>query len=47
MYLLEQHTSYFLDAELTELRDNYQVHYHITEHNIPFEKIKSFSKMKS
>lgn len=44
MYLLEQHTSYFLDAELTELRDNYQVHYHITEHNIPFEKIKSFSK---
>lgn len=44
MYLLEQHASYFLDAELTELRDSYQVHYHITEHNISFEKIKGFSK---
>ena len=26
MYLLEQHSPYFIDAELTELRDSFQIH---------------------
>ncbi|HGZ6384408.1 TPA: type VII secretion protein EssB, partial [Staphylococcus aureus] len=29
MYLLEQHSPYFIDAELTELRDSFQIHYDI------------------
>ncbi|PHK48483.1 type VII secretion protein EssB [Staphylococcus edaphicus] len=44
MYLLEQPGQYFIDADVTELKDSYQVHYKISEHTIIFEKIKQFSK---
>lgn len=44
MYLLEQHSQYFIDADVTELKDSYQIHYNLSEHTIPFENIKTFSK---
>ncbi len=44
MYLLEQNSQYFIDADVTELTDSYQIHYKISEHVIPFDDIKSFSK---
>ncbi len=46
MYLLEQHSPYFIDAELTELRDSFQIHYDINDNHTPFDNIKSFTKMK-
>lgn len=46
MYLLEQRALYFLDAELTELRDSFQVNYHVHDHVIRFDDIKSFTKDK-
>ena len=47
MYLLEQHSPYFIDAELTELRDSFQIHYDINDNHTPFDNIKSFTKMKN
>ncbi len=44
MYLLEQHSPYFIDAELTELRDSFQIHYDINDNHTPFDNIKSFTK---
>lgn len=44
MYLLEQKGQYFLNAELTELRDSYQIYYDIPEHVIPYQKILDFTK---
>ncbi|MBU5271517.1 type VII secretion protein EssB [Staphylococcus caprae] len=44
MYLLEQKATYFIDAELTELRDSYQVYYKISDDITSFHKIPKFSK---
>lgn len=44
MYLLKQNSQYFIDADVTELTDSYQIYYKISEHIIPFDDIKSFSK---
>ncbi|PTI28143.1 type VII secretion protein EssB [Mammaliicoccus vitulinus] len=44
MRLLEQKSQYFMDAEVTELQDSYQIRYDISDHVIPFENIKQFSK---
>ncbi|MCE7782230.1 type VII secretion protein EssB [Staphylococcus arlettae] len=44
MYLLEQNSQYFMDADVTELKDSYQIHYQISEHTIPFDNIKNFAK---
>lgn len=42
--LLEQKQQYYIDAEVTELEDSFQIHYDISRHTIPFEDIKNFSK---
>ncbi|MGT0243619.1 hypothetical protein ACVNP1_00550 [Staphylococcus aureus] len=39
MYLLEQHSPYFLIAELTELRDSFQIHYDINDNHTPLINI--------
>ena len=46
MYLLEQHSPYFIDAELTELRDSFQIHYDINDNHTPLIILNHLLKMK-
>nr|WP_240622381.1 type VII secretion protein EssB [Staphylococcus lutrae] len=43
IYLLEQRVMYFLDGEVTELHDRFQVNYHLHENVVTYDKIKQLS----
>ncbi|AJC97011.1 type VII secretion protein EssB [Staphylococcus hyicus] len=44
MYLLEQRVTHFLDGEVTELQDCFQINYHLHENVVTYDAIKTLSK---
>lgn len=43
IYLLEQRVTHFLDGEVTELQDRFQINYHLHENVVTYDAIKTLS----